>query len=529
MKQFFNSTVGKIIAALLIVILLAGAAFGGWQYWLYTQPKFQDVTIELGTASLGMDQFLTQYANISNCRFISDVSTLDIGKPGVYAIIMAHGNQEETVNLIVEDTTAPKATFIPQLTKLTDYVPVAEDFVESYSDLSKVTISFATPPKNVEDFGDRYLTVMVTDEYGNVTEQRCQLFYQWLKESYEIEYGTQVTAEDLVLRPEADAVLIDPAIITALNTINVGTYTVRSTSGDTTRTCTVTIADTTGPVLELQTVSVFLGKTAKAEDFIVSATDPSGVKEVRMLTELDFQSKGVQTVVFEAEDIHGNITTAETEFIVSTDNVPPVLSGLFVLRAQKNSNPDYLIGISALDAIDGACKIRYDASGVDTSKPGTYYVTYYATDKSNNTAVGRRKVIVLHDEADTKALIEALAPTLSSDPEALRDYVRNTIKYSSNWGDSDPVWYGYTNKHGNCYVHALCLDELLKYYGYSTQLIWTTCKTHYWLLININGTWRHIDPTPSSIHSRYSLMTDEQRLSTLSGRNWDRSQWPACE
>ena len=120
MKQFFNSTVGKIIAALLIVILLAGAAFGGWQYWLYTQPKFQDVTIELGTASLGMDQFLTQYANVSNCRFVSDVSNLDIGKPGVYTLTMAHGSKEETVTLTVADTTAPEATFIPQLTKLTD-------------------------------------------------------------------------------------------------------------------------------------------------------------------------------------------------------------------------------------------------------------------------------------------------------------------------------------------------------------------------------------------------------------------------
>jgi hypothetical protein len=70
---------------------------------------------------------------------------------------------------------------------------------------------------------------------------------------------------------------------------------------------------------------------------------------------------------------------------------------------------------------------------------------------------------------------------------------------------------------------------LLKYNGYSTQLIWTTCQTHYWLLININGTWRHIDPTPSSVHSRFSLMTDEQRKSTLSGRDWDRDSWPACE
>ena len=529
MKQFFKSKAGKIVTALLAVILLAGAAFGGWQYWLYQQPKFQDVTIELGTTALGMDQFITQYANPGMCRFASDVSNVDIGKPGVYTIVLAHGDKEETVHLTVADTTAPEVTFIPQLTKLSGYTPVPEDFVETYSDLSSVTVSFAVPPKDTGDLRDRYLTVMVTDAYGNVTEQRCLLSYQWLKESYQLEYGTTVTEADLLLQPEVDSDLISQDIINALNTINVGTYTVRSTSGDTTRTCSVTIADTTGPVLELQTVSVYVGDTATAEDFIVSVTDPSGVKEVRLITELDFEAKGVQIAVFEAEDIYGNITTAEAEFIVSTDTVPPVISGLTTLQVQKNSTPNYLIGVSAKDAIDGVCNVRYDASAVNTSQPGTYYVTYYATDKSNNTATARRRVDVLHDAADTQALINELAPKLSSDPEKLRDYVRSTISYSTNWGGSDPVWFGFKNKHGNCYVHAMCLDVLLKYNGYSTQLIWTTCKTHYWLLIYINGTWRHIDPTPSTLHGRYSLMTDAQRLSTLSGRTWDRDAWPACE
>lgn len=529
MKKFFMSKAGKITAGLTAAVLLLGAAFGGFQYWLYQQPKFQDVTIELGTTALGIDQFATQYAQLGKCGFVSDVSTLDIGKPGSYPLVLRHGNQEQTIHLNVVDTTAPEVVFITERTEVSGYIPKPEDFVKSYSDLSKVTVSFATPQTNITDLADRSFTVMVTDAFGNVTEQRCSLSYEWLVDSFQLEYGSKITPEDLLLNPEADAHLIDPAIIKALNTINVGTYTVRSTSGDTTRTCSVTIADTTGPVIELQPVSVFLGGTAKQEDFIVSVTDFSGVKEVRMLTMLDFKTQGVQTVVFEAEDIYGNISTAETEFIVSTDVTPPVIKGLTTLRVEKNSTPNYLAGVSAYDAIDGACNVRYDASAVDTSKSGTYYVTYYATDKSNNRAVARRKVEVLHDAADTQALVNEIAAKLSSNPETLRDYVRSTIGYSHSWGDSDPVWFGFKNKHGNCYVHAMCLQSLLRYHGYSTQLIWTTCKTHYWLLINLGGTWRHIDPTPSSVHSIYSLMTDAQRKSTLSGRDWDRSQWPACE
>lgn len=528
MRKFLKSKAGKWCIAIAAVVLLAGAALGSQQYWLYQQPKFQDVTIELGTTALGIDQFTTAYADLGKCRFVSDVSTLDIGKPGTYPLVLGHGDQEQAVSLIVQDTTAPEVVFISQRNELSNYIPKPEDFVESYSDLSDVTISFAVPA-NITDLRDRSFTVIVADAYGNVTEQRCHLTYSWLKDSFQLEYGTTITAEDLVLRPETDGYLIDQAVIDALNRVNIGTYTARSTSGGTTRTCTVTIVDTTGPVIELQPVSVHLGKTAVAEDFIVSVEDPSGVKEIRMLTELDFKTIGTQTVVFEAEDIYGNISTAETEFLVSTDVTPPVIKGLTTLQVEKNGNPDYLAGVTAQDAIDGKCTVRYDASGVDLSKSGTYYVTYYATDKSGNTATARRRVEVIHNAEDTKALVAEIASKLSSDAEALRDYVRSTIGYSHSWGDSDPVWFGFKNRHGNCYVHAMCLDSLLQYNGYSTQLIWTTCKTHYWLLINIGGTWRHIDPTPSRIHSTYSLMTDDQRKATLSGRDWDRSKWPACE
>ena len=60
-------------------------------------------------------------------------------------------------------------------------------------------------------------------------------------------------------------------------------------------------------------------------------------------------------------------------------------------------------------------------------------------------------------------------------------------------------------------------------------MIWVTDKSHYWLIVKIGGKWKHIDPTPSTLHGKYSLMNDAQRLSTLSGRKWDTTQWPACE
>lgn len=67
---------------------------------------------------------------------------------------------------------------------------------------------------------------------------------------------------------------------------------------------------------------------------------------------------------------------------------------------------------------------------------------------------------------------------------------------------------------------------MLDYFGYENELIWVTSKTHYWLIVNIDGTWYHIDATPGTVHTRYSLMDNKQRLATLGGRRWDTSLWP---
>jgi hypothetical protein len=134
------------------------------------------------------------------------------------------------------------------------------------------------------------------------------------------------------------------------------------------------------------------------------------------------------------------------------------------------------------------------------------------------------------------ALVAQYADQLSDDPEEIMYWCYENIWYwGDGWGEGDPVWYGLTYWEGNCYVHAYCLQAILDHKGYETQLIWTTEKTHYWVLVNIGGegedaVWRHIDSTPGDIHLGYGLMDDEHRLWTLSGgRVWDFDQWPACE
>lgn len=527
-KAFCVSRKKQVTGAAAAVVITAGILCG-----LVVRrqglPRFQDVTIELGTASLGIDSFMTEYARLRKCAFVSDVSQLDIGKVGSHSVTLRHGKQEQTVRLNIVDTTPPKGTFLTERHEVSGYMPKPEDFVKSIEDLSPVTLKFAAEIPDSWDLGEKILTVIATDAGGNELRQECRLTYEWLRPSVELELGTPLKKEMLLLNPDKDGALVAQAILDTINGSGVGEYTVTSRSGKAVSSCKVVVADTVGPVLKLQPVAIHAGGAAKAEDFVVSAEDFSGVAEIRMMTEPDFVTVGEQVIVFEAEDTQGNVTEGKTLLRVGLDMEPPVISGLSTLKVEKGSVPNYYEGVSAWDKLDGSCRVRCSADNVDTSRSGFYYVTYTAVDKNGNVATARRKVEVLHDQEDTAALVREIAASLSSDPEALRDYVRNTIGYSSSWGEDDPVWYGFKQRTGNCYVHALCLRELLDYYGYETQLIWVTDKSHYWLLINLNGVWRHIDGTPSATHSRYSLMTDEQRYETLKGRDWEREKWPVCE
>lgn len=512
--------------AVVAALLLIGCA-GYAAHWYYSQPRFHDLTVELGTESISVESFATKYANVQKSGIVTDLSTIDIGVVGNIPLTLRCGRKDETVTLTIEDTTPPEAEFISYLQKTPDYIPDPYDFVASYYDLSDVTVSFTENVEISSDYADQSFTVVVEDACGNAVSELCTLSIVWLKSEYTLELGESLKKEDILYCADLDNSRIRQHDIDVINESGLGDYTITGLMNH--DSCQIHVVDTVPPELSVTDISVYKGEKVTVDDFVTACSDISGEVEVRLVTEPDVDTLGKQTITIEASDGSGNIATATATLAVVRDKKPPVIKGLTTLSTAKNTVPDYLAGVRAIDKADGACEVTYDASGVDLTTAGTYYVTYTSKDKDGNVATSRRKVVVAHDQADTDALVDSIAAGLGSDPEAIRDYVRNTIKYSHNDGGADPVWYGFTNKSGNCLVHALCLQSLLTKKGYETQLIWVTNKSHYWLIIHLNGVWRHIDATPGNWHTKYSLMTDEQRYSILQGRNWDRSAWPACE
>ena len=587
----------SVLSAVLIVLVSVGI-------WYSVQPKFQKLTLELGQDLPEASEFATNFSIKDLCRFETDIEEIDISKPGEYQISLKHGLEKETVTLVIEDTTAPLVEFCDVTVNLGTEV-TAEDFVTEVFDLSKTNISFATQMTENTTFGVVPVDIVVSDIYGNSVQKNCNLHYIWIVPQFVLEIGDQITMDDLLTCEEREDMILSQEWIDMINQSPVGAYTFESHYGEHTQTCTVIVEDTKGPEIVTKDLTVYLGDTITAEDFIefisdgsgaytltadnipetniqqtytvnLEAVDPVGNKTVTtaQLTviedlegpvfsgigtlnveigskanyisgvratdnhdgsvsfDVDYSSVnagvlGAYSVKYYAVDRAGNRTTVSRTVNIIPDKTPPKFSGLSDMTVEKHSNPDYLSGVLAIDSCDGEVSFTYDADSVDTAKAGTYYITYTSEDKAGNLSTARRKVVVKIDSADVAALVAQEASGLSSNPETIRDYVLNSIAYNSSWGDEYPVWYGFTNRKGNCYVHALCFQALLNAKGYETRIIWTSDKTHYWTMVKIGGEWKHMDATPGfPAHRVYSIMNDEQRHETLNGRDWDRTAWP---
>ena len=355
--------------------------------------------------------------------------------------------------------------------------------------------------------------------------------------NYEVYEGQTVSVENFVESATDLSGEVTVKLLQEVDTTKAGTYTVTVEATDHSGNVTtadaqlIVLKDTQAPTFSgLEDITVKKGQTP---DYTtgVSAADmqDGGVEFTYDDSQVDLTKAGTYVVTYTAVDKAGNQTTQERKITVLVDTEAPVFSGLKDITTKKNKKPNYTSGVKTTDNWDGEVKFTYDTSKVNLSKAGTYYVTYTAVDKAGNTVTARRKVVVDHSQEDTKELVKKIAAGLKNDAEAIRDYVRNSIRYSHDWGGEDPVWYGFKTKKGNCYVHAMCLQELLKEKGFETKLIWVKDKSHYWNMVKIGDTWKHIDATPGTRHTKYSLMNDAERLETLSGRTWDTSKWPAGE
>lgn len=505
----------KLISIIILSIAIVLMAIG-----CYFLTKFKNAEIELGK-EITVNDFVS-YGTANNIKIDTSKVKNEVGE---YSVKVKYMFVDYDMNVKISDTTPPELE-VQNIYKPLDYKIDINDFIVKQEDSSEFNVEIESIP-TIDKYGEYPIKMVAKDVYNNVTRKTCMLSIGWAKKEISVEVGNIVKPSDLLF----DMKNISAINQTELNKINQqreGIYYLRSTLDDSEIDIKIEkTKDVTPPTLELKNVTIYENKKVNSvNDFVNKVTDLGSTPKVKLLTEINYSKTGSQKVQIEAIDSDGNKVVKETELKIIKDTFGPQIKGTSKLTVNKGTNIDYKKGISAYDENFGNCPFEVDSSSVDVSKYGNYYAIYTSVDNLGNKTTVKRVIAVNHDKTDTNNLVTSIAKGLSSNAEEIRDYVRNNVKYNTNWGGDDPIWYGLNNKVGNCYVHATIFDALLRLKGYDTKIIWTTDKTHYWNMVYLNGKWVHMDSTPTTRHNKYSIMNDDMRYERLQGRDWDRNLWP---
>ena len=208
------------------------------------------------------------------------------------------------------------------------------------------------------------------------------------------------------------------------------------------------------------------------------------------------------------------------------DKQPPVLRGVKKINAYMDEGVVYMDGVWAEDNADSAPVITVDTSKVNYRAPGTYPVTYVATDYSGNKTKVRTDVTLMEPQytadqvhALAQAVLEKITTPDMTVTEKLRAiflWGRSSIKYGYGVGHTDwrrAAVMGFEKGIGDCFGFYACTRALLDEIGvdYISIERLGSRSHHYWVLVNVGTGWYHFDTTVANHHKHKCFMwTNEQ-------------------
>ena len=209
---------------------------------------------------------------------------------------------------------------------------------------------------------------------------------------------------------------------------NAGSYTLTYTATDSagnkaTKTRTVivkpsAVTDTTKPVITLiGPARITINEGVSYTDAGATAVDDQdGSLEVTATGSVDINNAGNYIITYTATDSAGNKAIKTRTIIVKslaeTDTTKPVITLIGPAQITINKDAFYTsTGATAIDNKDGVLEV-VTTGDVDTSKVGTYILTYTATDSAGNKATTTRTIIVksLAETDTTKPVITLIGP-----------------------------------------------------------------------------------------------------------------------
>ncbi len=481
-------------------------------------------TIEFGTDEPTIEEVLSSaYPDYP----IMDLTEMDTAISGTYRVIAQNETERAILSLVLSDTTPPTGR-AHNFNLLSGTTLTPQDFVTNIQDASEVTLSYKTAP-DYDSLAPQTVVVSAADPHGNTADFTCELQIWNISNKLTAECGTTLDALRNTLFTEmrkAGADLptfdrsFDPSVLTP------GTYDVRLHGKYSTPTVTLTMVDTTPPVLTTAPVTAYVGHALTPEKLVGELTDATEVT-LSFKTEPDTSKAGTLSVTVIAEDAGGNKTESETTVTVIADTAAPAIYGVKTIYAQQNGTVSYRSGVSAYDNADGNVTVKVDASGVDVSKIGKYTVIYTATDKAGNTATQSAAVYVtganqasINLYADEiLAAITTPGMTDTQKASAIYNWCVGHLRYSTATSHLmgkfiEAAYSGFTSHIGNCYTYYAVASALLTRAGIENMEIQrdNPYAPHYWNLVKINGNWYHLDTCPKwkNHEIKAFLLTDWQ-------------------
>lgn len=214
------------------------------------------------------------------------------------------------------------------------------------------------------------------------------------------------------------------------------------------------------------------------------------------------------------------------------DTTPPQIMGVNELSMFLGGTIAYRSGILVTDETDPAPQLHVDSFQVNLSAPGTYPLTYTATDSAGNSTTVETTVTVREapetyvDEAIIRETADQLLReivtddmTLEQQVNAIYDYIESHCYYIADFDKTDYMQAAYlmmTENRGDCFgfyaISRLLFDRLgLENLSVTRMRNEVRTTSHYWNMVSLDGgeTWYHFDSTPHLTYpTRTCLVTD---------------------
>lgn len=298
---------------------------------------------------------------------------------------------------------------------------------------------------------------------------------------------------------------------------------------------TLHVVDTIAPVVTAQDVLVYTDRLPNPESFIQQVQDGTDVTVTYVQTP-DMSVTGAQEVQLCVTDKGGNAVFVTANLTHTPDNEGPQILGVNKMSMYQGSTISYRSGVIVEDDYDPAPVLTVDSNSVDLSKPGTYDVTYRATDAAGNMTT-LTTTLTVEEKPDSyveESVINAKADeilamiitdnmTATEKVGAVYDWIKENCTYQNTSNKVDRLQSAYTmmtTHYGDCYNYAALSSLFFERLGLPQINIKRSedsvrTSKHFWNMVSVDGgeTYYHFDVCPQTgFEFKVCLATDAELL-----------------